>query len=72
MKTLPVTADFAIDGVAAGENLASRFRSVGPGILEYRFERPIAALSRGVLTVAVADRQGNISRVERTIRVGTK
>ncbi len=71
-KTLSVTADFAIDDIAAGENLASKLRSTGQGIWEYRLERPITSLSRGRLTIAVADRQGNVSRIERTIRVGAK
>jgi hypothetical protein len=71
-KTLSVTADFAIDDIAAGQNLASKLRSTGAGIWEYRLERPITTLSRGTLTIRVADRQGNVSRVERSIRIGSK
>jgi hypothetical protein len=33
---------------------------------------PIARLGRGTLTVAVRDRQGNVTRIERTISVGVK
>jgi hypothetical protein len=32
MDSFQVTADFAIDGVAAGENLAKKFRPLSPGV----------------------------------------
>ena len=70
LKTLSLTADFAIDGVDAGANLADKMRPAGPGIWEYRLERAIGSLARGIVTITVADRQGNLSRIERTIRVG--
>jgi hypothetical protein len=68
--TFTVTADFAIDGVKPGENLARRFVETSPGVHEARLATPIKALERGTLTVAVKDRQGNITRVERTISIG--
>jgi hypothetical protein len=69
MKTFRVTADFAIDGVAAGENLAERFRPKSQGVYELRLDKPVTKLARGRVTVSVADKQGNISRVERTFSV---
>jgi hypothetical protein len=71
-RTLSVTADFAIDDIATGQNLASKLRSTGQGIWEYRLERSITSLPRGMLTITVADRQGNVARIERTIRIGSK
>ena len=65
-----VTADFSIDGVKPGEELASRFREKPDGVRELTLTTPIKRLERGTLTVAVKDRQGNVTRVERTIRVG--
>ncbi len=70
MKSFSVTADFAIEGVPAGRNLAERFKLKSQGVWEWRLEKPITKLSRGRLTISVADRQGNISRVERTFSVG--
>src|ERR1019366_9738298 len=60
MPTFKVTADFAIDDVKAGENLASRFKAKTPGVWELTLARPLTELPKGRLTVAVKDRQGNI------------
>jgi hypothetical protein len=65
-----VTADFAIDGVKPGENLAPRFKETASGVREWRLATPIEKLERGTLTIAVRDRQGNLARIERTISVG--
>jgi hypothetical protein len=69
LKSFAVTADFALDGAWAGEDLAGRFRQVNPGVWEWRLSRPLSTLSRGKLTVSVSDRQGNVSRIERTFSV---
>jgi hypothetical protein len=68
--SLSVTADFAIDGVKPGENLASRFKDKSDGVREMTLANAIKNLERGTLTVAVKDRQGNTTRIERTISVG--
>src|SRR5262249_37870030 len=70
IASFSVTADFAIDGVKAGENLASRFKSASNGVWEYRLAKAVPALPQGTLTVSVRDRQGNVTRIVRTIRVG--
>ena len=69
METFEVQADFPIDGVAAGENLASKFKQVNPGVWELRLAKGIDELPRGKLTVAVRDRQGNRTHLERTFAV---
>jgi hypothetical protein len=69
-KSFSVVADFAVDGVAAGANLAAKFRPTTQGVWEYRLQTPLTKLERGKLTVSVADGQGNVTRVERTISVG--
>ena len=67
MASFTVTADFPIDGVAAGENLAARFKTASQGVWEYRLAQAVTALPRGTLTVSVRDRQGNVTRIVRTI-----
>lgn len=69
MSSFQVTADFAVEGVEAGQNLAARFRPKTDGVWELLLAKPIAELPKGKLTVAVKDRQGNVSRVERTFSV---
>jgi hypothetical protein len=69
MESFSVTADFPIDGIPAGENLAKKFQSKGNGVWEWMLPRPLAALPNGKLTVAVKDRQGNLTRVERSFSI---
>jgi Hydrazine synthase alpha subunit middle domain len=64
-----VRADFLIDGVPAGQNLASKFIRTGPGIRELKLSRPLARLPEGKLTVSVKDRQGNVSKIERVFSI---
>ena len=67
--SLTVTADFPIAGVKPGENLAGKFARVNEGVLEWKLSEPITSLNRGTLTISVRDKQGNISRIERTLSV---
>ena len=64
-----VTADFTIDGTAAGSNLAPRFVEVTKGVWELTLSKPIDALPSARLSVEVKDRQGNTSRIERLFSV---
>jgi hypothetical protein len=68
--TFRVTADVPLGGAAAGVNLATKFRESSPGVWELRLSDPPAELKAATLTVSVADRQGNVTRVERRFRVG--
>jgi hypothetical protein len=75
LDSLSVTADFAMDGTKAGENLAPKFQALPENRWELRLQTPIAALERGKLTISVRDGQGNIARIERTFSIlpsGTK
>ena len=69
MDSFQVVADFALDGVAAGQNLAPKFKGKTPGVWELTLSRPLTELPKGKLTVSVKDRQGNITRIERTLSV---
>src|SRR5262249_17518951 len=61
-----VVADFEVDGVPAGQDLAPRFQQKTQGVWEWQLRQPVQRLARGTLRVEVRDRQGNLSRVERT------
>ncbi len=69
--SLTVTASFAVDGAAAGDNLASLFKPGAQGVLELKFAKPITLLANAKITVSVKDKQGNVSRVERSFSVGS-
>ncbi len=64
-----VIADFRVNGIAAGQNLASKFKQVDAGIWELSLDKP-TRMARGQLTVSVRDRQGNLTRIERRFSTG--
>jgi hypothetical protein len=67
--SLRVVADFEIDGVKAGENLAEKFKPTSAGVWELALTRPITNVANAKLTVSVKDRQGNETRIERRFSV---
>ena len=69
MDSFHVVADFEIDGVAAGQDLASKFKEKTQGVWELKLTKPITRLTKGQLDVSVRDRQGNVTRIERTFKV---
>jgi len=69
MESFSVSASFDVDNSPAGEDLAPRFRHVGEGVFEWKPKQPIASLPHGVLTVSINDRQGNVTRIERSFSV---
>jgi hypothetical protein len=69
LASLSVTADFAVDGVKPGENLAKKFQALPGNRWELRLREPIARLPRGRLAVSVRDREGNRSSIERSFCV---
>jgi hypothetical protein len=70
-NSLEVVADFPVDDVPAGENLAKKFKALTDYRWELQLTRPIAQLAKGKLTVSVKDKQGNTSCIERTFSVGS-
>ncbi len=64
-----VTADFAVNGVAAGENLAPKFSRLSQGVWELKLDVPVKALAKARLEVVVKDRQGNLTRIDRVFSV---
>lgn len=64
-----VRATFAVNGIAAGENLASKFQPKSQGVWELKLATPIAKLAMAKLSIAIRDRQGNWSRLERRFQI---
>jgi hypothetical protein len=64
-----VIAEFAVNGIPAGQDLASRFVSRRDGIRELLLETPLN-IARGKLIVSVKDLQGNQTRIERSFSAG--
>jgi hypothetical protein len=69
-ESFTVTADFLINGIAPGGNLATKFKSILEGVWELKLAAPMQKVTSGKLIVSVQDRQGNTSRIERTFTVG--
>jgi hypothetical protein len=69
-RSFRVVADFELDGVPAGTNLADRFKPTSQGVWELKLSKPVADLAAGTLAVSVADWQQNVTRIERRFRVG--
>ncbi len=64
-SSFTVTADFPLEGIAAGKNLASKFVTTNPGVWELKLTSAVEA--SGKLVVSVKDRAGNVTRIERTL-----
>ena len=59
------------DGVPAGENLVKKFKALPDHRWELQPTRPLTELPKeGKLTVSIKDKQGNVTRIERTFSVG--
>jgi hypothetical protein len=69
MDSFRVVADFAIDGIPAGQNLAAKFQARTQGVWELKLAKPVTQLTKGKIEVSVEDRQGNVSRIERMFSV---
>lgn len=69
MDSFAVVADFPVDGVPAGENLSTKFKALPDNRWELTLARPITDLPRGKLSVSIKDRQGNVTRIERSFSI---
>ena len=68
-STLSITASVAINGRAAGAELADLAAGAGDGIRALAINPPLAALASATLNVEIADVQGNVTRVARRFSV---
>jgi hypothetical protein len=69
ISSFSVIADFDVDGLTAGRQLAAQFRQASPGVWEMRLKTPMSALTAGKLTIQVADHDRNVTRIERSFSV---
>jgi hypothetical protein len=72
LGSFSVVADFPLEGVPAGQELAPKFKQVAQGVWELRLRAAVRALPSARLSVSVKDRQGNVARVERTFSVASR
>jgi hypothetical protein len=70
METFRVTADFAVNGIPEGKNLAGEFKSKSQGVWELTLKTPLKTLAKGAVTVSIKDRQGNVAVIDRSFSVG--
>jgi len=70
VESLSIVADFEVDGVRPGENLAAKFQALPESRWELVLSKPVAQLDRGELHVSVKDRQGNIAKIKRSFSIG--
>jgi hypothetical protein len=70
VQSFSVTANLTIDGVAAGTNLAPHFERTATGVWEWKLDQPLGDHTIGSLAVAVQDKQGNVTRIQRSFSVG--
>jgi hypothetical protein len=70
MDSLRVEASVAIDGVPAGENLFEKlnFKQTSQGVWALALKKPIEPSTASDLTVSVKDQQGNLARVQRSLK----
>jgi hypothetical protein len=67
--SLQVVADFAVEGRASGENLASRFKEKENGIWALTLSKPLPAITKGKLSVSIRDKAGNVTRIDRSFSI---
>jgi hypothetical protein len=68
-KSLSVTADVEIDGIAAGKELAAHFQRSTDDVWQWKLAKPLPPLRKAVLSVSVKDKSGNITLIQRTFSV---
>ena len=69
LDSFQVTADIPLESIPAGQNLASRFRPKSPGVWEMLLSEPAKPIDQSHLIVSIKDRQGNLTRIDRTFSV---
>ena len=72
LASLDVRASFPIQGVRAGENLASLFQPGRAGAWRLPLDAPLEHLAEGRLRVRIRDRAGNLTAIDRTFSIASK
>jgi hypothetical protein len=69
-KSLSVTADVELDGLAVGTELADKLKPSGEQVWQWKLAKPLTRPGNVTINVSVRDVQGNLTRVSRTIHLG--
>lgn len=69
LESFSVTASFEIDGHKPGTELAPHFKDLSDGVKWLKFQQPIRQLDEGRIVVTIQDRQGNQTRIDRTVHI---
>ena len=69
LDSFKVVANFPLEGVPAGENLAEKFKALPGSRWELPLSNPLLDLPKAKLTVSVKDKQGNVSKIERSFSI---
>jgi hypothetical protein len=64
-----VSLNVDVDGMAAGTNLATKFREQSQGVWVYELKTALASNAVIMMTARIADQQGNITTMERRFTV---
>jgi hypothetical protein len=64
-----VTSDFDVNGIKAGENLASKFKEIAQGVWELKLDQPLKGIAAANITLSVKDKQGNRTTIDRRFSV---
>lgn len=70
LSSLEVRANFAVDGIQPGTNLAKKFKAKSRGVFELLLSKPVKSDEPLRLIVSVKDNQGNIAKIDRRFRIG--
>ena len=68
MDSFQVTADFPLQDIPTGQNLAPKFQHLSQGVYELKLTTPITQL-KGQLKVSIKDNEGNLSEIVRDFSV---
>ncbi|HEX5102625.1 MAG TPA: hypothetical protein VFV87_02360 [Pirellulaceae bacterium] len=64
-----VTADFDVNGIKSGENLAPKFKEIAQGVWELELDQPLKDIAAANIKVSVRDEQGNTTTIDRRFGV---
>ncbi len=70
VNSLSVIANFDVNGLPAGTELAGQLRPTNDHVWTLSLARPLQSLSNGLISVSVKDHQGNLTKTTRQFRVG--
>lgn len=68
--SLSVVANFEVDGIPAGTELAHQLQPTNDHIWALSLATPLQSLTNGIITVSIKDHKGNLTKITRQFSVG--